>query len=136
MNQKNNYVRSSTKNKSLKGDAILIALLLSVSLFAFILLHLNTNEVKGQYIEIYVDNSLYGKYSLNENQTITIKEHSTVEISNGAVCIKQSDCNDKVCEKTGYISNVNESIICLPNRIIITVVSEKSNDTSIDAIIG
>ena len=136
MNQKNKHYNSSTRNKTLKSDAILIALLLSVSLIAFIALNLYGNASKGDYVEIYVDNNIFGRYDINKNKTIIIKEYSTVEIINCAVYMKESNCNDKICEKTGYISKVNESIICLPQRIVIRIVSETKSNTSIDGILG
>lgn len=42
------------------------------------------------------------------------------------VYVLESTCKDKLCIKEGAISRVGESIICLPNRITISIVGEKN----------
>lgn len=48
---------------------------------------------------------------------------SYLEILDGRVRMVDSDCPDKLCVKTGWISSPGESIVCLPNRVVIEVVS-------------
>lgn len=56
--------------------------------------------------------------------------HATVRISNESISIVQADCPDQVCVKTGQISRSGQSIVCVPNHIVITI----SGDSPIDAI--
>jgi hypothetical protein len=42
-----------------------------------------------------------------------------------------ADCPDKLCEKQGKISKNGQSIICLPNKIVIKINSD--TDTDVDA---
>ena len=46
---------------------------------------------------------------------------SYVEISGGRVRMEDSACPDKLCVKSGWISRPGESIVCLPNRVVIEV---------------
>ncbi|MGE5542463.1 MAG: NusG domain II-containing protein [Bacillota bacterium] len=46
---------------------------------------------------------------------------STFEVSGGRVRMISSDCPDKVCVKTGWISQAGQVIVCLPNRVILKV---------------
>lgn len=39
-----------------------------------------------------------------------------------------ADCKDKICKNHKEISKSNESIICLPNKVEVTVISDKSED--------
>ncbi|MDD3718882.1 MAG: NusG domain II-containing protein [Actinomycetota bacterium] len=48
---------------------------------------------------------------------------SYLEISGGRVRMVDSACPDKLCVKSGWVSSPGESIVCLPNRVVIEVVS-------------
>ena len=48
---------------------------------------------------------------------------SYLEISDGRVRMVDSACPDKLCVRTGWISRPGESIVCLPNRVVIEVKS-------------
>ena len=47
----------------------------------------------------------------------------------------ESDCKDKICMKMGKISLTGDSIICLPNRLMLKIVEDKPSDESLDMII-
>ena len=44
-----------------------------------------------------------------------------VECSNGQIRVISSECPDKICVKKGFISMTDESIVCLPAKVIITI---------------
>lgn len=44
-----------------------------------------------------------------------------VVIKDGAVHMEEASCPDKVCIKQGAVSETGQSIVCLPNRVIVTV---------------
>jgi hypothetical protein len=48
---------------------------------------------------------------------------SYLEISGGRVRMIDSACPDKLCVKSGWISRPGESIVCLPNRVVIEIKS-------------
>lgn len=60
------------------------------------------------------------EYPLSADRTVVL-EHATVVVEGGTVRVEKSDCKDKVCENFGSISKAGESIICIPNRLYITV---------------
>ena len=53
---------------------------------------------------------------------------NTVQIKNGKVKMIYADCKDKICKNHKEISKSNESIICLPNKVEVTVISDKGED--------
>ena len=62
-------------------------------------------------------------------------------IKDGHASIKNADCPDGLCIKQGSISKSNESIICLPNKLVVRIVEDKAssskdedNDTGVDVI--
>lgn len=90
--------------------------------------------VKGSNIVITVDGKEYGKYSLLEEQTITISEGdniNVVEIKDGKAYMKEASCPDHLCVEQNDISYDKESIICLPNKVVITVISDEKSDVDI-----
>ena len=71
--------------------------------------------------------------------TINIDRDGTttnvLHVENGTAYITDADCPDKVCEKTGKISRVNESIVCLPNKVVVTITGDDTGDF-VDAVSG
>lgn len=51
-----------------------------------------------------------------------------IKIEGGKVWAEESDCQDKVCIGMGKISRVNQQIICLPNKVTITITGESTSD--------
>lgn len=87
--------------------------------------------VEGSNIVITVDGEEYGTYSLLEEQTITIGEGDTIniiEIKGGKAYMKEASCPDQLCVDQNEISFDKESIICLPNKVVITVTSDVESD--------
>ncbi|MBD5132197.1 MAG: NusG domain II-containing protein [Clostridiales bacterium] len=52
----------------------------------------------------------------------------TVHIDGGYVWVTDADCADKVCEHTGRISRAGQSIVCLPNGVVVTIVGGNKGD--------
>lgn len=47
---------------------------------------------------------------------------SRLEVKDGRVRMLDSACPDKLCVRTGWIARLGESIVCLPNRVVIEIV--------------
>ena len=77
----------------------------------------------GEAVSIYVDSEVYKTLSLRENNVINIETEygkTTVVIENGEVFVKETDCPNKLCQKT-TIRKAGQSIVCLPNRVSILI---------------
>ena len=55
------------------------------------------------------------------------------EVKNGKIRLTHATCPDKICEKTGYIGSSGQSIICVPNKITVTVAGSVD---SVDVTVG
>ena len=87
--------------------------------------------VEGSKITITVDGKEYGTYSLFQEQMITIGEgenQNIIQIKNGKAYMKEASCPDQLCVDQNEISFDKESIICLPNKVVITVISDTKSD--------
>ena len=98
-------------------DVILMSLVLIIALVWSIIPYFTAPT--GNVVEITV-NGQTSFYSLNTNRKIQL-DGLVVEIQNGQVFVSETNCEDKVCQHTGKINKVNQSIICLPKNIVIKV---------------
>ena len=66
------------------------------------------------------------KYPLNVDKEIIIKGYTgnlVVQIENKKVRIKESNCQNQICVKTGWISKTGDIIVCAPNRVTVIILS-------------
>ena len=113
-----------------KNDVIFIGFL-AVFCVAVCIWVYKGGAVEGSNILITVDGKEYGTYSLFEEQTITIGEgdkKNIIEIKGGKAYMKEASCSDQLCVNQNEISFDKESIICLPNKVVITVISDVESD--------
>ncbi len=123
--------------KILKGDIIIIALIVILAVVIFIsMLPKSYNE---NTLEVYLDGELIHSVELTEDTQMTIEiddvAHNTIEIDGTQVRITDSTCYDHVCENTGYISKSGEVIVCMPNKLLLKIVGTNT-DNEFDAVVG
>ncbi len=44
-----------------------------------------------------------------------------VHVRNGRICVEEAECPEKICVRRGEISQVGESIACLPHKLLIVI---------------
>ena len=72
-------------------------------------------------VSITVDGVLYGTYSLDKDRTVEINDTNRLEIRGGYAQMVWADCPDQVCVNHRAVSRNGESIICLPNEVVVSV---------------
>ena len=75
--------------------------------------------------------------SLEDDGTYVIEEGKFVNelvIEEGVAYMKNANCKDLVCVHHGPISKVNETITCLPHKLIVYVAGEDISE--IDAVVN
>ena len=50
-------------------------------------------------------------------------------IQSGEVWMESADCGDETCVRTGRISRVGESIVCLPHRLTLCILPAGEEDS-------
>ena len=105
-----------------QADLILILSLFAVSLLLVLLTLASRTE--GDRVEIKVDGALVATYSLSEEGEWNIGKNNTIVIEDGCVYMKDAVCPTGSCIRTGKIRYVGESIVCLPNKVTVTIVGE------------
>mgnify|MGYP003320081709 CR=1 FL=1 len=123
--------------KKTKNDIILVAVILLVAAAGLLFVSL-TREV-GNYAVIKIDGVSTSSYPLNENTTVEILTGenndftNTLVIENGKAYVSEANCPDKICAGHKAVSYSGETIVCLPHKIVIEIVST-DNTPSLDAI--
>ena len=118
-----------------KGDKILIAVLLSITLIFIGKLDLSSRE--GDWAVIEVDQKIVQRIPLSKDQVIPIEGRlgvTRVEIHDGRARIHSSPCKNKVCVKSGYIQYADRLTACIPNRVVVKI--QSSSRRGMDAIIS
>ena len=125
-----------------KWDVILIVLLIALSVTPQIIFGVMLDkDYKGTYAEITIDGEFYKKIPLSENsgeQEFNVKTkggYNLIKIKGQSVAIIDADCQDKICERPGFISKPGESLVCLPHKVMVQVkgYDNKTNDEIIKA---
>lgn len=110
-----------------KKDWILITAILVIAGIFFVI-HMIQTKTEDARVEIHVDGELYGTYEIAGNQKINIQDTNILEIKDGEVKMKEADCPDQICVNQKAISKEGESIICLPNKIVVSIVGGQKNE--------
>lgn len=121
-----------------KKDFILIFVIILIAVVSFGINHF-TNAKSGKQIEIYVDNELYKTYDIDDEDEIKIESeegYNVVKIHNHGAQITEASCPDKVCIHEGFITKPSESIVCLPNKVHIKIITDDTNNYGEEDIIS
>ena len=79
-------------------------------------------------VEIRVADKPPATYSIMENQKIHVAGElgdSIIVINNGKVRFTHSPCRGKVCILSGWHQHSGDHLVCLPNRVSISLLSQQ-----------
>ena len=84
-----------------------------------------TGDPSGDKVLVTVDNRDYGIYSLYEDQEIDIIQDdghiNHITIKDGKVSMSYSTCKNQICVNTKAITVSKDTIVCLPNKVMIEI---------------
>lgn len=86
-------------------------------------------------LKITIKGDLYGTYSMTEDQVIEINETNICEIKDGKVHMIEAKCPDHLCLKQGSVHTQGETIVCLPNRVVLEISSKGKSEDQIDSLV-
>lgn len=112
---------------------ILVFILLAGGIFFIV----KNNSKESSCAVIKKDGKVIETISLDkdcENFTVDGADNMSFTVRNGKIAVFHSDCPDKICIKTGFISKKGEMAVCLPNRVSVEIVS--SDDDNADVVVG
>ena len=103
-----------------KNDLILAAAVIAAAavILAFQFFRQDGGE---KHVVVTVDGELSGIYDLTKDQTVDIGETNRLIIENETARMEWADCPDQICVNHRPVSRNGESIICLPNEVVVSV---------------
>lgn len=113
-----------------KGDIIIYFLILS--LFGYLGSHiLNTKVAKAERAEIYINNQLKYTYRLQKDEKHYFIDTDIggvgIELKDNKIRVTSSFSPRKLCVKQGWIENSGQTIIGVPDKLLIKVVGESED---------
>ena len=114
-----------------KSDIFLAAALILVCiLLPFITGSLPEDPGTSAVVTVTKNGELFESCSLFDEKIIDTGSNRIV-VENGEVYMASSDCKNHICVRQGRISRPGQSIICIPNRIVIEI---KGGESGYDAV--
>ncbi len=122
----NDDIKNSDKlneNKIItKRDIIFIISLLAVMIVIILFMHFNKKT--GYNVRISADGKTIKTLSLDKDEEYVFesdKGYNIVVIKDKEVYVEEADCPDKICVNHKKISNIGETIICLPHKLVVEI---------------
>jgi hypothetical protein len=120
-------------DKTTAADRLLFLLLIILSLSGIFFI----GEILPESQSVLIDADGKPAYvlPLNEDKTVSVEgpEGKTmVEIRGEKVRIIDSPCRNKLCIRQGWIKT--GGVICLPNKVVVTIRGHEDNDGGVDAV--
>lgn len=108
-----------------KADIVLFSIIILICLGLLFIFKMNSKP--GYSVRIMVDGELVETYDINQDKEYNLKTHlgeNVIVIDKGEVYVSEADCPDKICVNHAKISNVGETIICLPHKLVVEIDEE------------
>ena len=125
--------KNTLKSRKKEIIAVLILILIAVILFVCVRVFV---EDKGKYVKVYVNEKLTKTFDLEIDQEYFIETkrgYNLLVIKDGKARVLDADCPDKICVDKGAISKNDESIICLPHNVVVTIDSNEEKVVDAEA---
>ncbi|WMJ85695.1 NusG domain II-containing protein [Anaerocolumna sp. MB42-C2] len=117
-----------------RNDIILIIIILVFA--AAGLLFMNFTKKDGDMVVVKVDGKVYKELPLNKDTTFEITGvrggRNLLVIKDGHADVVDATCPDKLCVNQRQIDKDGETIVCLPNKVVVEIESSKESD--VDAV--
>ena len=139
MNQTNQTTKPTATGggRKFRNDLIFItAILVIVAMVAAVLFFLRG---EGTTVQVEVDGTVIGTYPLSVDREVRIvtgengEELNLLVIKDGKATVTTATCPDGICAAHRPISREGESIVCLPHKVVITVIGGSGEEPDVIA---
>lgn len=116
-----------------KNDIILIGGILIVALLAYgVITFIQGSQTHNAQAVVMVDGIEYGRYPLDKDivERIEVSEelYNVLEIKAGKADVTEASCPDGICVNHRAVSKRNQSITCLPNKLVVEIQNGEESD--------
>ena len=86
----------------------------------------------GEWVTVIQNGDEIARYALSENREIPITNGDTVTnvlvIQDGKAFVQTATCPDQICVKHRAVSKTGETVVCLPNELVIKIEASSDGD--------
>lgn len=122
--------------KKKKNDIVLIVLILLLSGVSLIAVKSYQKQSTHEAVAVVtVDGKEYGRYSLKEDTRVTISQgenENVLVIQDGYADIVSATCPDKICVRHAKINGNGQTMVCLPNKVVVEIVNQDEETGEVD----
>lgn len=114
--------KTNAKNRKIRNDIIFIGAIIFLCVFVGLAFYFFRAD--GDSVRVSVDGKFYGEFALVEDRAVEIISdggYNILVIQDGQAHVESASCPDGICAAHKPISRDGESIVCLPNKVVITV---------------
>ena len=115
---------------------ILVGVIVVSAVVTFII-----GQTSSKYAQIYQNGTLTETVNIaavTDPFTIEIESSNgtnVIAVEHGRIKMISADCPDQTCVRQGWISGGVFPIVCLPNRVVVTLEDDDKNP-DVDAVVG
>ena len=118
--------------KKFKKRDLLLLVIIAAALIIFAIAFYTREKPDGGKVTVTVAGKEYGTYDLSKDREIPIvingKETNHLIIKNKKADMTEADCPDQICVNQKAISKEGETIVCLPNKVVVEVKGTDASD--------
>ncbi|MCL2492967.1 MAG: NusG domain II-containing protein [Clostridiales bacterium] len=107
-----------------RSDIILIGILLAAAVSVY--LFVSSQPAGGAAAEVIYGGKVVMTVDLTKDRTFSLPEKPNVvfQVKNDSIAFTKSDCPDQICVHTGFISKPGQMAACLPNDLMLKIISK------------
>lgn len=114
-----------------KGDKILIGIIILVLVVGFAGVRFwQSTKSKDLVAVIYQNDKVIERIDLNkveEPKEINLSGdyHNTIRVEKGRIRYEETDCPNRICVNTGWLTKYGDFAVCLPNQTVVDIEENK-----------
>lgn len=113
-----------------KRDTIIIVFII---IFALACMFIPKLADRGGTAVIKYGDEVAARLALSKSGDYSFPEFEGMifTVADGAISVTESNCGDHTCIRTGAISRSGEVIVCVPNKVAVTIESKEQSDLDV-----
>lgn len=121
------------EHKKKKNDIILIGVILVLALAAYVGMNFfqGANTQNAEAV-VMIDGEEYGRFPLDTDIVKKIElpdgSYNVLEIKDGKADVTEASCPDGICVSHRAVNKQNQSITCLPNKLVVEIRNGEASD--------
>lgn len=123
---------NASPKKRIRNDIIVALALITISLA--VLAATNVFQADGTFAVVVIDGKETAQLDLSRDTEKVFSSdlgENTLVIKSGTAYISNADCPDGICSDHKPIKNSGETIVCLPHKLVVKIVTDGGDKNDI-----